>query len=185
MENRTFRFVSLLLPEVLFACAMRQNSRTIRSYYLGMFPARINILCCLKNAKVQGHCTVCQNECQVKVSLLWNEVHLPLSISQHPNMSSTIMKSFLIAITLIASLANVIEAIEATDQRSVCDACVADISGLHSHLTASNNLRDKMQLRSSLCGPMPIASQGMCEQAVEQIVPSLEIKLRNSALVSL
>ena len=92
------------------------------------------------------------------------------------------MKSFLI-VTLLASVTLITEATEATNQRNVCDACVADISGLHSHLIASNDLRDKMQLRTSVCGSMPAASQNICEQAVEQIVPSLELKLRNSAQV--
>jgi hypothetical protein len=92
------------------------------------------------------------------------------------------MKSILIAITVFASLVSINEATGATNQRSVCDACVADISNMHSHLTASNSLRDQMQLRTSVCGPMPAASQSLCEQAVGQIVPSLEIKLRNAPL---
>ena len=92
------------------------------------------------------------------------------------------MNSFLV-VSLLASLTPISEATEATNQRNVCDACVADISGLHSHLTASNDLRDKMQLRTSVCGSMPAASQNICEQAIEQIVPSLEMKLRNSAMV--
>jgi hypothetical protein len=91
------------------------------------------------------------------------------------------MNFFVSAITVLTLFA-IGESSEAA-YHSVCDACVADVSGLHSHLTASNNLRDKMQLRSSVCGPLPVASQVICEQAIEQILPSLEIKLRNAAMV--
>ena len=99
--------------------------------------------------------------------------------------SGAIMKTFLLVSTLLASLSLISEATEATNQSCVCEACVADVNALHSHLTASNNLRDEMQLRTSVCGSMPAASQNICEQAIEQIVPSLETKLRNPALVSL
>jgi hypothetical protein len=92
------------------------------------------------------------------------------------------MKLLLSAIAVLALVANG-EATEATNHKNVCEACVADVSGLHSHLTASNNLRDKLQLQSSLCGSMPAVGQGICQQTVERIVPSLEIKLRNSAMV--